>query len=124
MNADGYPSEHDEQVAVITWAAYNRNRWPCLVWLHAIPNAAKRGKWERGQKLAEGMKSGVADLFLPMPIGNLHGLYIEMKAHGGEWRKEQKEFAEYVKSVGYDYALCWNADDAIKAIEDYLENTR
>ncbi len=47
---------------------------PELAWLHAIPNGGSRGDDEKtrairgGALKAEGVKSGVADVFLPVPI--------------------------------------------------------
>lgn len=76
------PTEHAEQCAVMTWAALNAAKWPCLRLLHAIPNGAffggevkqlKGGKHVpvaaiRARKLkAEGLKEGVPDLCLPVP---------------------------------------------------------
>lgn len=91
---------------------------PALRWLHAIPNGGERGKASAGNMKAEGVKSGVADIFLPVPYDvtagythdddNRHGLYIEMKRVNGvpsDLSQQQKDFGAFVLSQGY--AWCW-----------------
>jgi len=113
-------SEHDEQKAVIKWADAMSGKYPCLRWLHAIPNAAKRSYKLAAYMKAEGMKSGVFDLFLPYPCNGYHGLYIEMKAHRGMVSENQREFEAWVVSQGYQAVICWSADAAIEAISEYI----
>ena len=75
----GVPSEDEEQMAVMEWAQLQMGRWPELEWLYHIPNGGKRGKIEAARFKAMGVKAGVPDLCLPVPMGRYHGLYIEMK---------------------------------------------
>lgn len=124
-------SEHDHQVTVIEWCELMaQKKYPMLRWLYACPNGA-RVSWKTAKKLkAEGMKAGVPDLCLPYPAYNgieysppdvkYHGLYIEMKTKGGRVSPEQKEYIKFLLSVGYQVNVCWTADEAIKAIEEYL----
>ena len=75
-----HPTEHQEQCAVVQWAALQHGRYPELALLYAIPNAgagAQRG--QAGKMKAEGVKPGVPDLCLPVRRGKCSGLYIEMK---------------------------------------------
>jgi hypothetical protein len=121
-------SEHAEQSAVITWARMSAGRWPCLAWLHAIPNGGARADNPRlaairgAQLKAEGVTRGISDLFLPAGRRGFHGLYIEMKRPGAlsELRPEQRAFLEYCESAGYLAQAFDNADDAIAAITDYV----
>lgn len=41
---------------------------PELRWLHAIPNGGQRDKITAGKLKAEGVKKGVLDVFLPLPM--------------------------------------------------------
>src|SRR5574343_479576 len=56
---------------------------PELKWLHHIPNGGSRGNDVRSQQIrgaqlkAQGVKSGVSDVFLPVKRGQFSGLYIE-----------------------------------------------
>lgn len=123
-------SEHGEQVAVIEWKNWNIGNYPELKWLHAIPNGSKlpygRDKYgnryskEAKHLSAEGLTAGVADLCLPTPRSRYHGLYIEMKSLEGKPTPTQEEFLYFVSLQGYKALICYGADEAIKAIEDYL----
>lgn len=113
---------------------------PALRWLHHIPNGGTRGdddqtrKIRGGQLKAQGVRSGVADVFLPWPInsrrGNYAGLYIEMKKPSEKPKKEgskgglsdeQIEFGEYAKDVGYGWLVCYSWREAADAIRNYIE---
>lgn len=121
-------SEHDHQVQVAGWCEImGKGKYPMLKWIYAVPNGA-RVAWKTAKKLkAEGMKAGVPDLCLPWPvlpfdrtIGWYHGLYIEMKTKGGRLSADQKDWLEYLHGVGYKAVTAWSADEAIEAIEEYL----
>ena len=75
-------SEHSMQRSVIAWANLMAvRRKPPLRWLYANANGGDRGGGIRGivaagKMNAEGVKRGVPDLFLPVPGGRYHGLYL------------------------------------------------
>lgn len=125
-------SEHDEQVSVIGWARRQAGLYPCLDWLHAIPNGAKL-PWRKnasGQRYspeamklkAEGLTPGVPDLFLPYPARGYHGFYVEMKAPGklSEVRDGQRDFMAWAESVGFLCQAHDSADGAIEALRWYI----
>lgn len=121
-------SEHAEQVAVITWARLQTGRWPCLAWLHSVPNhnvlLAQMGK-EQGARVtaymkAEGLTKGISDLFLPWPAGKFHGCYIEMKLLSNRPTFEQAQFMSFAQTAGYYVNLCHSAEDAIATLAFYL----
>lgn len=121
-------TESGHQRAVFAWAALNMSRFPELRWLHHIPNGGARGddaktRAIRGNALkAEGVKVGVADLFLPVKRGEYSGLYIEMKKPGKikTTSKEQDEFGEFVKAQGFGWIVCDNWESAVQVLQDYL----
>lgn len=132
--------ESGEQKAVFAWAALNVGKHPCLKWLHAIPNANSH------KQVAEGVRSGISDICLPYPkiltikhdslfpfstddcieIKQIAGLYIELKTEkrrnqkNGGCSDDQLKFIEYANSVGYKAQVCYGWQEAVKAIEDYL----
>lgn len=128
--------ESGEQKAIFVWAALNVGKHPCLKWLHAIPNANSH------KQVAEGVRSGISDICLPYPIKKTillddelgrsnhtvvyHGLYIELKTEkrrnqkNGGCSEDQLKFIEYANSVGYKAQVCYGWQEAVKAIEDYL----
>jgi len=109
---------------------------PALEWFHAIPNGGSRGDYDKSRKIrgaklkAEGVRQGVADIFLPWPSGKWHGLYIEMKkpterpksetAKGGV-SDEQRSFGEYAKRVGYAWIVCYDWEQAASYLRSYIE---
>lgn len=110
-------SEHDEQAALFEWAALI----PELRWMHAIPNGGARHPAVAGKLKAEGVKRGVADIFLPLPRGGAHGLYIELKAGKGRATAEQDEFIDAMRAAGYSAYICRGFEAARAVIEMYLE---
>lgn len=121
-------SEHQHQVTVFEWAEIMaQSKYPMLRWLYAIPNGGARHIVVARKLKAEGVKPGVPDICLPYPrlfCGDdpIHGLYIEMKSKDTDGRvsKDQKQWLDYLDSVGYKVSTCWSADEAIEAIEKYL----
>ena len=114
------PTEDEEQIAVMSWAALMEGRYPELRLLHHIPNGGKRGKREAAVFKAMGVKAGVPDLFLPCAREGYHGLYVEMKALDGRPSKTQLEMLKALSGQGYRCVVCHGADEAQRVIEDYL----
>lgn len=118
--------EKGEQAAVIDWARKRVGMWPCLRWLHHIPNGthlsgdARRRAMQMHSLKAQGLVPGISDLCLPFAASGFHGLYIEMKAEKGEVREAQSEFLVYLESAGYAAAICWSSLEAIEVLEKYL----
>lgn len=103
---------------------------PPLKWLHAIPNGGSRGDSRHtaaivGSRMkAEGVKKGVADIFLPYPTRSTHGLYIELKTLTGKPSASQVEFAIDMIAADYDVVICRGYLEAIHTITDYLKERR
>ncbi|MBT8449564.1 MAG: VRR-NUC domain-containing protein [Gammaproteobacteria bacterium] len=110
--------EDDEQAALFDWAAYI----PALRWLHAIPNGGNRNPIEAKRLKRQGVRAGVSDVFLPVPVPPYHGMYIEMKKATGPVRvtPQQKAFIRDMELQGYKCAVCRGFDEARKTISDYM----
>jgi hypothetical protein len=94
---------------------------PALRWLHAIPNGGYRDPVTAARMKAEGVKSGVADIFLPVARGGVHGLYIEMKKPGsGKQSKEQIEFQQFCVEQWFAYVVCDTWREAASTLQYYL----
>ena len=61
------------------------------------------------------------DLFLPVPVGKHHGLFIEMKSQKGRVTDNQEWFLSKTEGLGYKTAVCYSANEAIKTIQDYYD---
>lgn len=121
------PSEHMEQVAVMRWAAMMTGRYPELALLYAVPNGARTSIGTARKLKAEGLKSGVPDLCLPVwraidHTSVWHGLYIELKRQrGGTVSPEQSAWHLALREQGYRVEVCKGAEAAIATITVYLE---
>jgi hypothetical protein len=114
------PYEHEEQKRVVEWCRWVRNKYPAAERIFAIPNGGWRHKATAGKLKAEGARPGIPDLFLPVPKGSCHGLWIEMKRRGGRISENQKAEIELLQADGYRVEVCYGADQAIKVLEDYF----
>ena len=114
-------SEATEQERVVNWARRNEYRAQSLALLHHIPNGGSRNKIEAARLKAQGVKAGVPDLFLPVPMHDTPGLYIEMKFGKNTTSKQQEWWIEQLQKHGYAVHVCWGADEAIAIIAAYME---
>jgi hypothetical protein len=109
--------EHKIQAGIIKAVEFI----PECKWLHAIPNGGNRDAITGAMLKAEGVKSGVADLFLPYPVGVNHGLYIEVKTPKGRLNMNQALFMSYARDVGYCFEVVRSVQEGVDAIRWYLK---
>lgn len=125
--------ESQHQQALIRWASMAR--FPGHVagvlatefigdYLYAVPNGGARSKATAGRLKAEGVKAGVWDLKLEVPIGRSPGLWIEMKAGKNSLTDGQKAWKLRMERLGYRCAVCWSWEAARDAIGEYLQGSR
>jgi len=113
--------EHLEQTQLLAWARYQRfNGTPIADDLHAIPNGARTSMSVAKRLKAEGLRAGIPDLMLTIPVAPYHGLFIELKAKGGRLTDTQREQIERLRARGYHAVCCVGFDEARIAIERYL----
>lgn len=117
------PTEHQEQKAVVQWFDLQYPEFSGR--LFAVPNAgAGAQKGQSGKMKAEGTRSGVPDLFLPVARHGFIGLFIEMKRRtGGSLSAEQSGWLEFLGKQGYMAVVCKGADAAIETIRNYLSDS-
>jgi len=111
-------SEDGEQRQLIQWCRTD----PRLQFLFHIPNENSAGiKWGiRNREL--GVKSGVPDLFLPIPNKEYHGLFIEMKTKHGKTSSNQEKWLDALNGFGYRAVVCHGWEEARDCILNYLQN--
>ena len=111
---DRIPTEHEEQRELVRWF---RQSWPG-VRIFAIPNGGHRSMATAGRLKAEGVASGVPDLFVPA-----WRLWVEMKrSKGGSLSPEQKDWIAYLESVNYWCIVGKGADDAKAKISAFFDH--
>ena len=93
---------------------------PECKYLFHVPNGGSRNAIEAKNLKRQGVKSGVPDLFLPLPNKTYHGLFIEMKYGKNKPTQNQKEWIKYLNYVGYLAVVCYSAEEAINIIKKYI----
>jgi hypothetical protein len=114
-------SEHDEQVLVFEWAKLSTGKYPFLGYMFGTLNGVKLSIGQAVKAKRSGNTKGVPDIILPYPNGKYYGLYIELKVGKNKPSKEQKEYIEYLNSVGYFADVRYGSTEAIDLIKDYIQ---
>lgn len=129
-------SESSHQTALFAWVAQELrkpNPLPLKRLFH-VPNGGTRGEDERSRKIAggkmkaEGVRSGVPDLCLPVARLGYHGLWIEMKKPSQKSEKNltagcsdtQLEWLADLKAEGYFVWVCYSWIEARDCLLWYL----
>ena len=126
------------QAALVDYCRYRKvdpyllhipNQQPLFGILHALrKNLSKSikirlnrqiwGYWTTLKKI--GFQQGVSDLFLSLPRGDFHGLWLEVKNFPNKPTIVQKEFLERMRKVGYAAHVIDDIEKGIKIIKSYL----
>lgn len=123
--------EDDHQKSLVQWAklirlpnAENIEDGARLIdYLYAIPNGGTRNPREAGRLKLQGVKAGVSDLHLALPINGKAGLWIEMKQPDRKKARvtaSQKEWIDRMQLAGYDAHVCYGYQEAKHVIQDYI----
>lgn len=97
--------------------------------LHAVPNGGDREAWVGAKMKAEGVKKGVPDMFLPIPIGMYAGLVIELKIpkryteKDGGLSEHQMKWLWRMRDYHYASVVAYGWVAATKALRSYYEKT-
>lgn len=112
-------SEHDLQVACVRWFRLQYPRYARL--LFAIPNGGQRNSIVAAKLKAEGVQAGVPDLFLAVPSGEFHGLWIEMKnGKAGKVSNKQNDMISMLNEQGYQCEVVRSFNEFEGVIRNYL----
>lgn len=114
--------ELQHQINVFRWSKQPsiRSRWPELALLFHIKNETTEGVKQVAVDRASGVKKGVPDLCLPVPRGDYHGLYIEMKTERGRTSEAQDWWGGKLSEQGYFWEVCHGWESAARVLEWYL----
>lgn len=113
------PLEFQEQCNLIKWCHAHKDKRLRLIYSHT--NGARMARGVANKLKASGAKAGIPDLFLPIPIGDYHGLYIELKRIKGSTTSPiQKRWLALLLEQGYQAVVCFGAKDAQVIISNYL----
>jgi hypothetical protein len=118
-------SESNHQAALVQWWGLQYPHLKnCLI---SYPSGAIIGGKNKFALIAklknEGWRTGVSDLFLAVPRGGKHGLWIEMKDIKKTLcsvSQEQRDHIDLMHSQGYEAIWCAGFEVAKAAIETYM----
>ena len=106
-------SEHVEQREFVSW--FRKTYRPVRIF--SIPNGGSRDKREAMNLKVEGVSAGVPDLYIPA-----WSLWIEMKREdGGTLSEKQKDWRDYLISIGDDWMVCHGFEEAKDMVTKYME---
>ncbi len=116
-------SESTEQIAVVEWFRLQYPKYRLI----SVPNGQMIGGKNKyaliAKYKAEGLTSGVSDLFLCVPKNGYGGLWLEMKDRGkgaSNLSDDQALWLSDMGKIGYRAAWAAGFDEAKIIIEDYL----
>lgn len=69
---------------------------------------------------AEGLLSGVPDLFIPHPRGPYSGLFIETKSLKGTVSPEQRQVFEFLRNQGYQVEVYRSLEEGQSIVHKYF----
>lgn len=111
LPTDRLPTEHEEQRSFVSlWRKCNLPR------IYAIPNGEARGIKAAMRLKVEGVSRGVPDLHCPE-----WRLWIEFKRQkGGSVKPDQKEWHEYLRSIGDNVIVCKGAVHGVELVREAM----
>lgn len=113
-------TEHAHQCALFCWINSQLVENPEMHWIFAIPNGGERNPIVAARLKAEGVKSGVSDIMIPVSRKGYHGMFIEMKKPGGKESANQMIFGAFLKTQSYLYTCCKSWEEARDALIWYF----
>ena len=109
--------EDKEQIALITWVRLMQAKHPEMAMVYHCPNGGHRDIRTAAKFKAMGVKAGVWDIFLPIPMP---GLFIEMKVGKGRLTPQQADFRYALEPYGYKFFVAYSWHDAARAIAEHV----
>lgn len=114
-------NENDIQRAVFDWARLRSTTAKELELMFHVPNEGKRSYATGAIMKRAGLKSGVPDIFLPVPRNGKNGLWIELKNGRKKPTGNQIWWLINLAKQGYTTCVCDSVGAAVSVISDYLD---
>ena len=114
------PFEHQIQSAFFDLIRVYANKDDRFQDIFAIPNQRGNDFYWLKMKKEEGLKKGVLDVFVSVPSGPYHGLYIEFKAGKNKLSEAQAKFADRMTKRGFLVVVAREAISAFNTVKKYF----
>lgn len=120
------PLEDAQQTAFFLWTVMQYPHFPLLRFAFAIPNGGKRDKITAARMKTQGVKPGVPDVMIPIPIVDSSGaivwpgLWLELKKVGGKPSADQLEWQKHLVSMRYAHRICVGYVEMREAVKQYF----
>lgn len=112
------PTEDQDQIRLATWLALQGIKFT------ASANGGSRNYIEAAKLKRMGVSAGFPDIFIPLPSGGYHGLFIELKrAKGGKVSPHQMLWLQYLRDKHYYADIAYGFDEAKEIVINYLRLT-
>lgn len=126
LAANGYRLERYEQKDFVRWCATVPILEDSIV---GSGNAGKRNVIQATEAKRMGLCPGAADLFIALPVGASHGLWMEFKQarhyppheRAKAHMRRQEAFLERMKQRGYAAEFAFGFEDGVRIATLYLE---
>lgn len=87
----------------------------------AVPNGGNRNVVTATIMKREGVRSGIADLILPIPNRKYSQLWLELKLPKGRQSVNQKQWESFCKQVGIKYVVCRSTQEVTDEVMSYMK---
>jgi len=111
-------TERQEQIRFVTWLKSQGFR------VSGSANGGTRPYIEAAIFKLMGVSPGFPDIEIPLPSGQFHGFYVEMKrTKGGKVSPQQLDWLCYLREKGYYAEVAYGFEEAKKLFLHYLSFT-
>ena len=116
-------TEHQIQTQFFKDLQFLELKYPEVDTFYALPNQGKRTPRGGRYMNAEGMKKGMPDTHLPVPVGEYGSLFIEFKRDAPNksyLKPHQREVIARLREVGNCVEVARSSGEAIAITEQYM----
>lgn len=110
--------EQIEHINIVNWLNYQYPEFSDD--FHHFANE-RQCSIQQGRLLKRmGVKKGVSDFFLALPLNGYAGMWLELKVGKGRLSPSQVKFLKHKSDRGYFSIAVWGYEAAVDAIKTYI----
>lgn len=105
------------QIMLFEWISFHPHIAP---FCFSIPNERKASRFHGALLKQMGLRPGASDVFVAIPRGDFHGMFLELKEGRNKPNDRQLKFMDDMRSQGYYCVWKTGFEKARLAITEYL----